>query len=284
MPDALTVTPCIIIAQKGQLVSGAYFGVPYGRRYEVKTKPWYIRRLNRDKPREIATALMGLYEIDTSVFTEPNQYGLSLLELALIQPEAFWLAELDGEYIGYISVFQYSTPRLFRDLKNQAKDGTLDLPDLIENKYRRLLVPDPLGEDTKISHIYVDAIAIKNPKTIGVSIVQAMSIRKELINAVRTDLSHLIKPSVCTIAINRGIVRELKKLDIPFKHVEGKKKSSNCKKLRELFIWQGRGYGVVDRILNALSDIGFGRVELYAKQDQLRMTTEQGIRLELQKR
>lgn len=239
-----------------------------------------IKRLRRDEPRKLAEALWSLYEIDTSAFSTSNQYGISLLELALMQPEAFWLAELNDEYVGYISVFQFRTSRLFRELVNQAREGTLDLPDLTNNKYRRLLVSEPLSEDVEIAHIYIDAIAIKKPKAIDISLRQAMEIRKELVNAVKVDLSHLIKPSICTIAVNRGIAREIKKQNTSLKHIESTKEVCRSKDYRELFAWQGKGHRVVDGILEALSDIGIGRFELFISHDHIRSITKGGIGFE----
>lgn len=241
----------------------------------MEDKRCVIRRLTRKAPDYYAHALYALYELDTSIFPQKDQYGLTLIDLAQMQPSAFWMAELDGEFIGYFSAFQYKTTRLLRDLVSQAKSGTLDLPELTSSRYNKLLYRDISPEQAV--HLYIDAIAIKKPKDINVTLIEAMRIREELIGAMRSDITHLLKPSICVIAVRPGVAREIEELDLPFHPVGEAVK--NRKRYRKLYVYRGQKYGIVDKILDALSRTGISSASIYGTSGQFGAAPEAGIRI-----
>jgi hypothetical protein len=215
---------------------------------------WQVHRLNSKEPQEVAAALLGLYEIDTQAFRKQDQYGLDLLKLVLLQPEAFWVASLGDMLVGYFSAFTLGSNSLYEGLLKDAKQGVLDLPDLIHDYY------DDLVSTTNARllnvHIYIDAIAVPKKEGVLTSAVTEM-IRHDLIDAAKNDLALVNKASLCTIAVRPGILSTVKKLGLPLDHIGGRKEAVvGDKKYRELLACQTLDTKRFNAIMGGLARIG----------------------------
>lgn len=215
---------------------------------------WQVHRLSSKEPQKVAAALLGLYEIDTKAFRKQDQYGLDLLKLVLLQPEAFWVASIGDMLVGYFSVFTLRSSRLYEGLFKDAKQGVLDLPDLIHDYYNDLVST----ADAKLpnAHIYIDAIAVAKKEAVLTAEVTEM-IRRDLINVAKNDLALVNKASLCTIAIRPGILLTVKKLCLPLDHIGGRKESVvGDNKYRELLACQTLDTKRFNAIMSGLSRIG----------------------------
>lgn len=215
---------------------------------------WQVNRLSSKEPQKVAAALLGLYEIDTQAFRKQDQYGLDLLKLVLLQPEAFWVASMGDMLVGYFSVFTLRSSRLYEGLLKDAKQGVLDLPDLIHDYYDDLVST----ADAKLSnvHIYIDAIAVAKKEAVLTAEVTEL-IRRDLINSAKNDLALFNKASLCTIAVRPGILLTVKKLRLPLDHVGGRKESVvGDKKYRELLSCRTLDTKRFSAIMSGLARIG----------------------------
>lgn len=209
-------------------------------------------RLSTNEPQKVKEALQGLYDIDIEAFKEDDQYGLNLLQLALIQPSAFWIAFVNDIPIGYLSIFSMQAPKLYSRLISDSKKGILDLPDLISDYSKELSMSYGNNKITNV-HLYIDALAVVKGK--GGIVGQDVSIiRSSLIDAAKRDLCFVNKATISTISVKRAISKIINDLNLPLKHVGGRtENASGDKKYRELFVASNVDQSMLDKILNALS-------------------------------
>jgi hypothetical protein len=216
-----------------------------------------VYRLNAEKPQKVAEALLALYDIDVSAFRKKDdQYGLHLLKLALLQPEAFWIATLDNTAIGYLSLFTLRSDRLFKKLSKEAKKGTLDLPNL-SSDFADDIVSVPHYK-LKHVHFYIDAIAVTlGSKQFPIPSQISALARHELINAAKNDLALVNKASLCAIAVRQGISYIIRKYELPLEHIGGRQQSIvGDKKYRELFGARDMDNNRFNSILDGLAALG----------------------------
>jgi hypothetical protein len=161
----------------------------------------------KKKTYETAAALLGLYQVDTDTFkSTADQYRLDLLSLALRQPEAFWVAEIDGHCVGYLSMFRMTGHKLFEVLVKQAKEGTLDLPKLTADYWDDIDKSRSEDDVRKMEdlHFYIDAIAVPEQWRKG---VPKEPVANTLIDNVWNELREIIAlaDTVATIAVNPDV-------------------------------------------------------------------------------
>jgi len=221
--------------------------------------PWQIFRLSANEPRKVVETLLGLYDVDISAFKEDDQYGLDLLKLVLLQPEAFWVATLDNAVIGYLSVFTFRSDRLYKKLLKEAKQGILDLPDLISD-YREDMISTPHAKLGSV-HIYIDAIAVAKI-TKNITGQTSELIRRDLINVAKNDLALVNKNSLCAIVVRPSISLLIKKLGIPLEDAGGRRESIvGDRKYRELFCCRNintKRFNIIMDGLALLRNVRFG--------------------------
>lgn len=159
-----------------------------------------VERLSRDTPIP-ARVLEGLDQIDRAAFPEPDQYGPKLQELALKQPEAFWVAAIGGEYVGYLSIFRLKRNRLSRLLEREARRGRARLPDAISELWNELWTEK--YNDGRLAHLYIDAIATKKPSRAFATAPASGEIRLALMSHAATDMlsAGFARVSISTVAV-----------------------------------------------------------------------------------
>ena len=112
-----------------------------------------VKRLNKDTP--ISTEVLeGLIQIDEAAFSGFDQYGAKLKDLALKQPEAFWLASINNKYVGYLSIFRLKRNWLLRLLEREARKGGARLPDAISELWNELWTENSNGR--RFAYLYID--------------------------------------------------------------------------------------------------------------------------------
>ena len=166
-----------------------------------------VRRLNPypspKYEKEIARALPGLYDVDET-FPKIDRYRLKLLLLALRQPDALWVAYVNGKAVGYFSIYRMTNKKLFDSLKENAAKGTLDLPDFSGKLVNSV---DPRRQNrvpkSESMYFYIDALVVKEEyRRIGGTLIA-----HSLIDKAKADLARVIARTdiVATIAVNKKI-------------------------------------------------------------------------------
>jgi ribosomal protein S18 acetylase RimI-like enzyme len=198
-----------------------------------------IRRLNADPEheKEIAQALPGLYEVDQT-FPDVDQYRLKLLQLALRQPDAFWVAYVNGKSVGYLSIYRMINQDLLKSLKMQAKQGILDLPDF-GGELINSVDPRPQKEVPKSERMdfYIDALVVKKEYQ-GVGSTQ---IARRLIDKAKANFFAIEdrKNSVAVIAVNKASDNLIKnRLELEPYTKKAYQKTKSGRLYRHLFIWE----------------------------------------------